>query len=376
MKTHRITSIALILAALIVFAPRSSQAQSCSRPYFVEQQFPTAGPEETRWRICWQMKDRHGLVITSAHFRKSPSSPWMRVFWDARIGEIYVPYHTGFAFFDVSDFTFGWVPINSNDCPAAKGGTPLGPGPDVCKEVHDRGLAWKDDTDVRRGEEVVLWGVIDAANYNYVVEWTFRDDGVVLGRVGATAQNLPGAQDVTHMHGPIWRLDIDLDGFWGDTVHKGVHTENLPGPTATDTDPMISVETGLQWVDEQFTSLHIHDASLKNRQGHASGYHLMPWRWGKPRHDPDITKQDFWVTRYRGTEMFARQLPTYISNAEDVSSQDVVAWYYGGVHHMPRDEDFNPGNNQWPGVAHVMWTGFMLKPHNLFDGTPLYPPKR
>ena len=92
------------------------------------------------------MQQRHGLVITSAHFRKSPSAPWVRVFWDARIGEIYVPYHTGFAFFDVSDFTFGWVPINSNDCPAAKGGTPLGPGPDVCKEVHDRGLAWKDDT--------------------------------------------------------------------------------------------------------------------------------------------------------------------------------------------------------------------------------------
>ncbi len=377
MKTHRALSLTLLLACFFVAAAAErAAAQSCSRPYFVEQSFPTGGPEQTRWRICWQMQPKHGLVITSAHFRKSPSSPFVRVFWDARIGEIYVPYHSGFAFYDVSDFTFGWVALNSNDCPASKGGTLLGPGPDVCKEVRDRGIAWKDDTDVYRGEEVTLWGTIDAANYNYVVEWTFRDDGVVLGRVGATAQNLPGSQTEAHVHGPIWRLDIDLDGFTGDSVHVGTHTENLPGPTATDTDPMVKVETGLQWVDTNFTALHVHDATLKNRPGNKSMYMLMPLRWGKQRHEPDVTKQDFWVTRYRGTELFARELPTYISNAESVSNTDVVVWYYGGVHHLPRDEDFNPGNNQWPGVAHIMWTGFMLKPHNFFDDTPLYPPKQ
>ena len=73
--------------------------------------------------------------------------------------------------------------------------------------------------------------------------------------------------------------------------------------------------------------------------------------------------------------MLARQLPAYISNAEDVSAR-CRGLVLRGVHHLPRDEDFNPSNNQWPGLAHVMWTGFMLKPHNYFDNTPLYPPKR
>ena len=88
----------------------------------------------------------------------------------------------------------------------------------MCKEVHDRGLAWTNYNQVRRGEEVVVWGGIGAGNYNYIIEWTFRDDGVVLGRVGATATNYPPKPLETHMHGIFWRLDIDLNGLTGDSV--------------------------------------------------------------------------------------------------------------------------------------------------------------
>ena len=45
------------------------------------------------------------------------------------------------------------------------------------------------------------------------------------------------------MHGPIWRLDIDLDGFWAIQFTRSAY-RNLPGATATDTAPMIKVETG------------------------------------------------------------------------------------------------------------------------------------
>ena len=83
------------------------------------------------------------------------------------------------------------------------------------------GLAWMNDSNARRGQEVVLWGTIDAYNYNNVVLWSFRDDGAVEGKYGATALNLPGAESIAHMHTPIWRLDIDLDGFQGDSVHRG-----------------------------------------------------------------------------------------------------------------------------------------------------------
>jgi len=315
----------------------------------------------------------NGLVITAAFFQKSPASPFVRLFWDARVSEIFVPYHTGSPRYLDVGFGFPMIALNANDCPAAKGGTILSPGKEVCKEVRDRGIAWKDDNNVRRGEEVVLWGAIDAANYNYVIEWTFRDDGVVLGRVGATAQNLPGTPFTAHMHGPIWRLDIDLNGFPGDSVYLGKHIEPVTGLTATDTMTLITTESGQQWNPLEFTALHIQDANLKNANGKASAYHLMPLRYGTPRHQEDFTRNDFWVTRYNPAEMAGASLPSYVSTPANVANTDIVVWYYGGVHHLVRDEDGQIVNGVWKGEAHIMWTGFMLKPHNLFDKTPLYP---
>ena len=114
--------------------------------------------------------------------------------------------------------------------------------------------------------------------------------------------------------------------------------------------------------------------TLKNAQGHASGYDLMPLRAGTPLHQEDFTKNAFTVTKYKFTEMHVPSLPTYIVPAEPVANSDTVVWYYSAAHHIPRDEDGRYVNNNFqPTVAQVMWTGFMLKPHDLFDGTPLYP---
>jgi hypothetical protein len=83
-----------IFAGLLISAqPVAVHAQACSAPYFIEQRFPTnlALPEETRWRFCWQRVTKNGLVINAASFRKSPSSPWVQVIYDARVIELFVP---------------------------------------------------------------------------------------------------------------------------------------------------------------------------------------------------------------------------------------------------------------------------------------------
>lgn len=377
MKRHP-QRLALMLVCglfLLIGSAVTARAQ-CSAPFLVDQSFPTSGPMQTRWRICWQPMAGNGLVITSAFFQKSPSSPLMRVFWDARVSEIFVPYHSGSPRFLDVGFGFPLIRLNTNDCPASEGGLILGPGSEVCRELRDRGIAWKDDTNVRRGQEVTLWGAIDAANYNYVIEWTFRDDGVVLGRVGATARNLPSVPFEAHMHGPIWRLDIDLNGFSGDSVHLSRHREPssiFTPDRAADTMTLIPFETGRQWNPLEFTSLHIQDATLRNARGNPSAYHLIPIRTGTPRHMESFTRNDFWVTRFNGSEMAAASLPAFVNFLSPVSNTDIVVWYYGGVHHLVRDEDGQIINNRWVGEAHIMWTGFMLKPHNLFDTTPLFP---
>jgi primary-amine oxidase len=367
------TYVCLATLAALFLLPAAAHAQ-CSRPNLVELSFPTNGPEETRWRICWLAQNKNGIVITAAFFRTSPSKPFVRVFWDARISEIFVPYHSGAPrFYDVTGFNFSPVTLNASHCPSASGGTLLGSPAKVCQEIRDRGLAWMDDGAARRGQEVVLWGALDAGNYNYVQAWIFRDDGVVEGRVGATARNLPGAELEAHMHNPFWRLDIDLNGFSGDSVRRGTHTESLFGTTAIDSAPLITTASGIAWIPRQFTTLHIQDATLKNGKGHHSMYHLSPLRWGTARHQESFTKQDFWVTRYNPSQMNAKDLPSYVAVPQSVSNTDVVVWYMGSLHHLVRDEDGEFVGNLFRGEAHVMWTGWILKPHNLFDRTPLFP---
>jgi Cu2+-containing amine oxidase len=381
MKTLRLGLLVSSVAIFALAAAPPARAQACSGIYRIEQSFPGAG---TSWLICWTIQRKYGPIITSAHFRRAPAEPWIRVFWDARIGEIFVPYHDGVSwrrYYDVTGFDWDWVRLNATDCPPALGGTLLGAPPDnadVCKIVHDRGIAWKDDTMVRRGQELVLWGALDAANYNYLIEWTFRDDGVFMGRIAATGVNLPSAPFTNHMHTPTWRLDIDLNGFWGDSVHLGTHREPLLGFPLKADDPelLIDPEAGIPWDPAAFNTLHVHDATLKNGRGNVSMLHLMPQRAGNNRHygaGEEFTKNDMWVTVYNWTEMSPRDLPKYIVPPQPSANTDIVVWYSSPLHHLVRDEDGNKDGGFWTGEAHAMWVGFILKPHNLFDSTPMFP---
>lgn len=377
MKSRYVLAIAGPFVCLLMMCGQAAPqvpppAMPCSGANLVDQKFPTSGPEITHWRLCWQTVPGNGLLIHWAYFRTSPSKPWLFVLWDGRISEIFVPYHSGNPrYYDVG-YNFGLTAIGPQDCPASQGGAVL--AGNVCKQVHDRGLSWKADSAVYRGEELVLWSALAAANYNYVMEWTFRDDGIIMGRVGATSHNLPGRVYETHVHNPIWRLDVDLNGWPGDSVMLGTHTENLPGLTATDTEPLIANESGLQWNPRNFHSLNVSDATLVNGKGHKTEYQLIPLpSGGVAQHQEPFTKNDFWVTLYNPAEMSAKDLVSYITPPQPVSNADIVLWYRGSVHHHPRDEDGEIVNGAWHGVALTMWTGWMLKPHDLFDRTPFYP---
>lgn len=371
MSTSRRVRFFVLIFAATLLVSRSASAQ-CSRSNLVEQRFPTSGVEQTRWRICWLEQAKNGLVITAAFFRTSPSSPWIRVLWDARVSEIFVPYHDGSPrYYDVTNFTFNLVQVSAADCPPTIGGTPLGSPAHVCKEVRDRGLAWKDYGLVRRGQELALWGALGAGNYNYVMEWAFRDDGTITGRVGATAVNLPSKPMMPHMHNPLWRLDVDLNGFPGDSVALGTHTE--VGLNGNDVEQAIPSEASRDWDPHAFNTLDVSDATLKNGHGHSTSYRLVPLPLGMSRHQESFTQHDFWVTRYNPSEMFAKDLPTYVGTSQPVANADVVIWYKGSIHHHPRDEDGEFIDRAWRGEALIMWTGFMLMPHDLFDRTPLHP---
>ncbi len=363
---RKVILLLIAAAAIVTTAAHAQSPQYCSSPYYVEQAFPTAGPEVSRWKLCWQVLNGPNLVITGAWFRPAPLSPWIKVLYDGRMSQLFVPYHPGGPRYHDVNYGFGWVELTTTDCaPPAK---IIGNQSEVCKDVRDRGLMWKHKLKERRGEELALWSVLAAGNYDYIIEWTFRDDGVFGVRMGMTGII---ANQYTHMHGPIWRLDIDLNGACCDTASIMSHQE--VGLTGVDTMTDINKADGFKWDPVAFNMIHIRDATLVNSKGKPSEWMLMPLRSGTPLHQEDFTKNAFWVTPYVWSQTLADDLPTYIAGHPSTKNTDIVLWYYPGAHHVIRDEDRKPDGSK--GMTLVMYDSiFQLKPFNVWSQTPFCDP--
>jgi Cu2+-containing amine oxidase len=322
----------------------------------------------SRWHLTVNAVQKFGLVITGASFQKSPTSPFIYVLFDGRLGEIFVPYHPGSPrFLDISDHNFPPATLNPAHFPPPR---QIIGGGKICKEVRDY-LAYMNFFDanrVRYGQEVVYFSVLDAFNYAYIMEWTFRDDGAILVRAGSTGPKYPTEFKEGHMHDFTWRLDIDLNGANANSAYLTSHFENLfSNSTATDKSALISREGSRVWNPQNFNTLGIVDETLENGNGRPTSYELVPMRRGTARHSEPYTRKDFWVTRYNPEELLAVNLPDYVRDGQPTENEDLVLWYTGSEHHESdsRDEDKN--------TVSVLWTGFELIPNNLFDHTPFYP---
>ena len=365
---------AILLSAANALAhpcPPFTQPPSNTPGNVLIQEFPPGGPMETAWRIRFGHATGKGLYITGAWFKSAPGESWMRVLWDARVADIFVPYHTGSPrFYDLTNFNFPLVNATSADAGAC-GKIIDGK---VIHDVRTHGVLWKDDTDVRHGHELAIWATLDSANYNYIMSYAFRGDGTIALRLGATSRNLPGAELEAHMHNALWRIDMDLNGFTSDSVFEAEHHETIGGPGASDTFKPFNhgVEGSKNWRASKFTEILVRDSKLNSQRKNIS-YEFRPVRRGKPRHQEAFAHDDFWVTRYRGSEQTYKLVDTYV-NGESVMNTDIVVWHISPLHHNPRDEDgrFLP-NGVWRGVALLMWSGLDLRPRNLFGRTPLFP---
>ena len=112
-------------------------------------------------------------------------------------------------------------------------------------------------------------------------------------------------------------------------------------------------------------------------------YDLIPLRQGSARHygkNEEFTHHDFWVTPNVEGELFYYNLPKYVqaNSPRSVTDTDVVLWYMSSVLHVPRSEDGHMSAEGkvmkgMTGVALTNWSGFDLRPRNLFATTPIYP---
>jgi Cu2+-containing amine oxidase len=345
----------------------------------------------TAWKVHYARATHKGLYITGAWFKRDLSEDWIKILNDARIAELFVPYHqhSNIRYFDLTGFSFPMAEVRSEDAGPFGSLMPAFEGdsyPTVVKEVRDRGVAWKDYAHgVRRGKELVLWGGLQAGNYMYLMSYAFHDDGTIAFRVGATGQNLPGQRYEAHVHSAHWRIDLDLfDGEKNSAMHMK-HVEDPASFAAEDLKEPFNggMEGGIDWDPKEFTMVRV-DSDRKNARGEVIGYDLMPLRYGTPRHNEPFTQHDLWVSRShpeQPMEFLFDNLPNIVKDEELVENADIVLWCNSAVHHEPRNEDgkpnsgrpFWPGDDAWEGSALVMWSGVDLRPRNLFDRTPFYP---
>jgi Cu2+-containing amine oxidase len=352
-----------------------------------EQSFPPNGVMETAWKVEWDTAKGHGLIIKSAYFKRSPAHDWMQVLGDARVSELFVPYNIGDPrFWDVSQYYFPLSTLSAADAgPFGKlhissDGNRLVPC--VVEEIRERGVIWKSYAGVRRGHALVLWGCIDAANYRYLVEYNFQDDGAIVFKVGATGVNYRGREWTPHMHNTLWRIDVNVDGPSNNTallMERIEPMDEISQHKATSLHYRFNdgKEGGADWDPAKFTMLRVINTQKKNARGEYYAYDLVPSRMGNSRHfgnKEECMLHDFWVTKADPTKLQYRKLPEYIKG-DNIEDTDIVVWYSAPLYHEPRSEDGVVLNNQMTGCTHVGWSSFMLRPSNIFDRTPLFPYK-
>jgi hypothetical protein len=404
----------------------------------VRQGFPAASADpgdlsksDTAWEIEWDITNPMNgpprytfarssiLAIRSAKFMykdRNGQPRWITPVRNLEIGEVFVPYDPGYPRYDdISQMSF-WIvradPKNLGpNCVAA--GEIL-PSPDpykqnkVYKEVHDDGPRWFADFSslgqerCRRGEKMLVWCAFFGANYRYVFEYGFGDDGTITCRLGATAHNLmryrPDQKD-THLHVGCWRFDPELGdptaGPAGGGPEQNVVqlVRRLPrtpdvqdGTYYLDVRPFgagrddVAREGFALWRPEEFTTLRIESSARKNGNPvpHATAYDLLPVRNGSVRNFPaeyDFANKDFWVTLTEPNQTTFTQVATYAAERRPIDHHAITVWHNTPLLHSVRAEDFGQdGASSWEGVALTSWSGFTLRPRNLFDCSPLYTP--
>ena len=121
----------------------------------------------------------------------------MRILREASVAEIFVPYHQLSVLRLYDHETTNLASIREVDkADAGPMGSLLTLSgqsiPQVVAETADRGIVWlcKENTSIsRRGKELVLWGVQDAANYDFIIEYRLRDDGSIGKKVPWRSSN-------------------------------------------------------------------------------------------------------------------------------------------------------------------------------------------
>jgi primary-amine oxidase len=394
-----------------------------------------------KWRFRFSVHPREGLVLHTVGYEDGGRV--RPILYRASISEMLVPYAdpaTNWSFrnaFDEGEYGLGRLTDSleiGTDAPrharffdavfADDLGKPTVVPRAVALYERDGGLLWKHfeyysgSNDSRRGRELVLFSIVTVGNYDYGLNWIFRQDGtlelqavltgIMLTRgvhsASATTSASNGDHDehegqtwhlvapnvaaVHHQHFFNMRLDFDVDGG-PNSVHE-INTKAVPaGRDNPALNAFVMEDTLLRREREAQRDLNLATArrwlivnpDARNALGQPAGYLLVPGDNSVPYLQPEsqirqragFVNHHFWATAFDPAEQYAagpypnqspagRGLPAWTDANRSLDRQDVVAWYTFGITHVPRPEE-------WP-VMSATTAGFKLVPVSFFSKNP------
>ncbi len=391
-----------------------------------------------KWRFRYTMHPREGLVLhTIGYEDKGMVRP---ILYRAALSEMVVPYgDPGINWrwrsaFDVGEYSVGRLasPLEANaDAPenalminatfADDNGKPYTLERAVAIYERDAGILWKHfdsysgKNETRRARELVMFFVATIGNYDYALNYVFKQDGSMEVDLALSGIMLPkgvkekrtdekqGMTEMDEMAGHLvapnifapnhqhffnFRLDFDVDGINNSVVEmntsaisKGYKNPFMNGFIMRETRLNTESEAARIMDMQSARTWSITNPGVKNSLGNNTGFILVPGTNSLPyinreasvRKRAGFINNHFWATKYNPLELSAAGvypnqsrggdgLPMFVSNNEKLVNTDVVIWYTLGVTHIPRPEE-------WP-VMPVTHVGFKMIPGGFFNANP------
>lgn len=442
-NAHKIVRVSDTGAVPVPQAPANFDAASTGKlrdtltPLSIQQplgpSFRLAGNQVVwqKWHFHFRVDRRVGLVVSNVQYEDE--GKLRSILYEGSLSEMFVPYMDPDkawyyrTFFDAGEFADGFSTslVQGADCPdnavyfqqvyANEKGIPVRVQQAACLFEQDAGgFAWRHSGDSglvesRKERNLVLRTIGAFGNYDYALDWIFRQDGSIKVALGATGlDNVKGVNSrtaddahdgqagaygrfiaentvgVNHDHYFCFRLDFDIDGEANSFVKDVLNVKRLPpdSPRKSVWVPETVVskteqQAKLRMEMERPSIWRVVNPNVKNPLGYPVGYQIMPGENAMslllpedyPQRRAGFTDFQLWVTKYNEDERYAAGiypmqnkgvdgLPAWTKANRPIENTDIVVWYTMGIHHVPHSED-------WP-VMPTMWLGFELRPYNFF----------
>lgn len=390
------------------------------------------------WRFRYTMHPREGLVIYMVEYRDH--NKWRSIMYRGSLSQMMVPYghpdqHWTYRnAFDEGEYGIGRysgslkkgaeVPENAKLFDATfvnDFGKAYVTKDAVALYERDGGLLWKhfdmytETNFVRRSRELVIGFITTISNYDYGINWIFKQDGSIeleaqltgiMLTKGSHIQSMVGDHDHSagdlkyghlvapnvvaphHQHFFNFRLDMDIDGLENKVSElnsraindKAVNPagnvfviEETPLKNELDTARDMDFKTQRKW--------KIFNPASKNSLGYEAGFVLVPGENAAAFLQSDsplrtrgvFINHQFWTTQENDEEIYAAGayptqrlesdgLTVWLKQNRSLENRDLVLWYTFCVTHAPRPEE-------WPEMS-AHRTGFKLLPAGFFEKNP------